>query len=98
MLGPRTFSFQFATGSESCRPTLQLSGVTLSSLEDLPFGTYTVIAPETCDRRIPDKIIVSEGDEVQLRTEPEKLDYLREGQPIFVYITTPADSVYSLRM
>jgi hypothetical protein len=98
MLGPRTFSFQFATASDNCRPTLQLSGVALSSLEDLPFGTFTVIAPETCDRRIPNKIIVSEGDEVRLRTEPEKLDYLREGQPIFVYITTPADSVYTLRM
>ena len=38
------------------------------------------------------------GDEVRLRTEPEKLDYLREGQPIFVYVTTPAESVYTLRM
>lgn len=97
-LGPRTFSFQFAGAGENCRPTLQLNGVTLSSLEDLPFGTYTVLAPDTCDRRIPNKIIVSEGDEVSLRTEPEKLDYLREGQPIFVYVTTPADSVYTLRM
>ena len=98
MLSPRTFSFQFAGAGEKCRPTLELSGVALSSLEELPFGTFTVVAPDTCERRLPNKIIVSEGDEVRLRTEPEKLDYLREGQPIFVYVTTPADSVYTLRM
>ena len=98
LLSPRTFSFQFAGTGQNCRPELELNGVRLSGLEDLPFGTYTVSAPSTCDRRLPDKIVVSEGDEVRLRTEPEKLDYLREGQPIFVYVTTPAESVYTLRM
>ena len=45
----------------------------------------------------PDKITVEQNSEVTLRTEPEKLDYVKEGQPIFLYVTTPPASTYTLR-
>ncbi len=94
---PETFSFQLAT-TDACRPHLLQNGVPLASLQDLPYGTFTVEAPAGCSRRLPDKITVKPAREVSLRTEPEKLDYVREGQPIFLFITTPPGSVYTLRM
>ncbi|MDQ7089000.1 MAG: hypothetical protein Q9Q13_14595 [Acidobacteriota bacterium] len=53
--------------------------------------------PPSCDRRLPDKITVEQKAEVTLRTEPERLDYVKEGQPIFLFITTPPESTYTLR-
>ena len=97
IVSPRTFSFQMMT-AEGCRPRLLQNGVPVESLQDLPFGTFTVEAPADCPRRLPDRITVTPGPEVSLRTEPEKLDYVREGEPIFLFITTPPDSVYKLRM
>ena len=98
VLNPNTFSFAFASADEKCRPTLTLNGIPVRALESLPYGAYRVAAPPTFVRRLPDKITVDQGDEVTLRMEPERLDAAREGEPIFLYVTTPPGSVYTLRM
>jgi hypothetical protein len=98
VVNPNTFSFRYASSNEECRPTLTINGVVVKDLEGLPYGTYLVEAPESCPRRLPDKVTVSQHSEVTLRTEPEKLDYVREGEPILVFITTPPGSTYTLRM
>ncbi|RMF74015.1 MAG: hypothetical protein D6738_07430 [Acidobacteria bacterium] len=97
IVGTETFSFRLAT-ADTCRPRILQNGVALGSLVDLPFGTFTIEAPRGCARRLPDKITVTPGPEVTVRTEPEKLDYAREGEPIFLFVTTPPGSVYTLRM
>ncbi len=98
VLSPNTFSFALATPvGDPCVPKMTLNGVVQNSLENLPFGTYRVESPPTCQRRLPDKITVEQRDEVTLRTEPERLDLVREGQPIFLFVTTPAGSTYNLR-
>lgn len=98
VLNPNSFNFAFSTTDEKCRPALFLNGLPVHQLNDLPFGTYRVEAPKTCTLRLPNKITVEQKAEVTLRTEPERLESAREGQPIFMFITTPPQSTYTLRM
>ncbi|MDH3283257.1 MAG: hypothetical protein OEQ13_00810 [Acidobacteriota bacterium] len=98
VLNPNSFSFELAGGESTCRPRLSLNGVEIRDFSNLPFGTYRVTPSPDCTRRLPDRITVEQKSEVTLRTEPERLDLVREGQPIFLFITTPAGSTYSLRM
>lgn len=98
VINPNTFSFQIAASEGECRPQLILNGVPVDGFTNLSFGSYVVKPGAGCNERLPDKIVVEQHSEVSLRTEPEKLDYLREGQPIFLFITTPPGSVYTLRL
>ncbi len=98
VLNPNTFSFSFTATDEKCRPTLVLNGIPVKTMTGLAYGTYRVDAPKTCTQRLPDKITVDQNSEVTVRTEPERLDYVKEGQPIFLFVTTPPGSTYSLRM
>jgi hypothetical protein len=98
ILNPNTFSFAFTAADDKCRPTLFLNGIAVKTTTGLPYGTYRVEAPRTCTQRLPDKISVDQNSEVTVRTEPERLDYVKEGQPIFLFVTTPPGSTYSLRM
>ncbi len=98
VLNPNSFSFNITTDEgDACLPTMTLNGITQKSMVGLPFGTYRLKTPAACDRRLPDKITVEQRDEVTLRTEPERLDMVREGQPIFLFVTTPPGSTYNLR-
>lgn len=96
-LNPNTFSFAVTSPDDSCTPELIHNGFPEANLEDLTYGTFTVLSPASCERRLPDKIIVEQGQEVTLRTEPERLDLVREGQPILLFITIPAGETYNLR-
>jgi hypothetical protein len=98
VLNPNTFSFEFATEDPDCRPQLTHNGLPVRTFAGLPYGSFRVEAPSGCKRRLPDKIVVEQNSQVTLRTEPEKLDYVKEGQPIFLFITTPPGSTYTLRM
>ncbi len=98
VLSPSTFSFLIASHEGRCRPAFTLNGLPVDRYDRLPFGTYRVTPSPDCPRRMPDKITVEQKSEVTLRTEPERLDVVKEGQPIFLFITTPADSMYTLRM
>lgn len=98
VLNPNTFSFSFTAADEKCRPALILNGLPVKTITGLAYGTYRVEAPRTCTQRLPDKITVDQNAEVTVRTEPERLDYVKEGQPVFLFITTPPGSTYSLRM
>ncbi len=97
VLNPHTFSFELTNSDPNCTPEFSYNGVVVKELSELPFGTYRVKAPASCERRLPDKITVNERSEVTLRTEPERLDFVKEGQPIFLFVTTPAGSAYKLR-
>ncbi len=97
ILNPNSFSFEIASQDDRCIPQFTLNGLPIKELQAIPYGTYRVHPPRTCNRRLPDKITVEQNSEVTLRTEPEKLDYVKEGQPIFLYITTPPGSTYTLR-
>ena len=97
VLNPNSFSFAFANEGGPCTPELYLNGLPVKNLVGLAYGTYKVKVPKSCDRRLPDKITVEQKAEVTLRTEPERLDYVKEGQPIFLFITTPPESTYTLR-
>jgi hypothetical protein len=96
-VNPNTFSFSWASENEKCRPTLVLNGLPVKTFAGLPYGTYHVQRQPGCEQRLPDKISVDQNTEVTLRTEPPKLDFVREGQPIFLFITTPPGSSYTLR-
>jgi hypothetical protein len=96
-VNPNTFSFTWATQDGKCRPTLVLNGIPVKTFTSVPYGTYQVQRQPNCEQRLPDKITVDQMAEVTLRTEPEKLDYVRDGQPIFLFITTPPGSSYTLR-
>jgi hypothetical protein len=98
ILNPNTFNFAFGSGDEKCRPQLMLNGLPVKNLQALPFGTYRVAAPANCTLRLPEKITVEQNSEVSLRTEPERLDFVKPGQPIFLFVTTPPGSTYTLRM
>ncbi|UCF66995.1 MAG: hypothetical protein JSV80_14595 [Acidobacteriota bacterium] len=98
ILNPNRFSFSFSSPDERCRPQLTLNNITVRGLTDLPYGTYRVDAPAECPLRLPDRITVEQKSEVTLRTEPERMDLVREGEPIFLFITTPPGSTYTLRM
>lgn len=97
IVSPHTFTFQLAVENDVCRPELVLNGVVVPVLNDLPYGSYLVRPNPNCTMRVPDKISVRPGAEVSLRTEPERLDFLKEGQPIFLFVTTPPASTYTLR-
>ena len=97
ILNPNSFSFEIVSQDERCIPQFTLNGLPVRELQAIPYGTYRVHPPKTCNRRLPDKITVEQNSEVTLRTEPEKLDYVKEGQPIFLYVTTPPGSTYTLR-
>ncbi len=97
VLNPNSFSFSLTNDDPACQPEFYLNGLPVKNLVDLPFGTYRIKTPQGCKRRLPDKIAVTQKNEVTLRTEPERMDLVREGQPIFLFITTPADSTYNLR-
>lgn len=96
-LDPNTFNFALTSPDDSCTPELLHNGFPEPDLEDLSYGTFTILAPASCKRRLPDKIIVQQGQEVTLRTEPERLDLVREGQPILLFITIPPGETYNLR-
>lgn len=96
-VNPNTFAFSWASDNEKCRPTLVLNGLAMKTFSALPYGTYHVQRQPGCEQRLPDKIVVDQNTEVTLRTEPPKLDFVREGQPIFLFITTPPASTYTLR-
>ncbi|MBP7147340.1 MAG: hypothetical protein KBD01_07325 [Acidobacteria bacterium] len=98
VLNPNSFSFAFGAQDDKCRPVVTLNGLPIKNFGAIPYGTYRLKAPATCAKRLPDKITVDQNAEVTLRTEPEKLDYVKEGQPIFLFITTPPGSTYTLRM
>ncbi|GEM_PF-3102618 len=98
VLNPNTFNFEFASPDEKCALTMTINGLTVKNFQGLSYGTYRVRSAPGCTRRIPDKITVEQNSEVSLRTEPERLDYVKEGQPIFLFITTPPGSTYTLRM
>lgn len=97
ILNPNTFNFALANEDPNCKPEFYHNGLPIKNLLGLSYGTYRIKAPAGCSRRLPDKIVVEQKNEVTLRTEPERLDYVKEGQPIFLFITTPADSTYNLR-
>ncbi len=98
VLNPNTFSFGFTAPDDRCRPNMTLNGLPVRHFSGLPFGTYRVEAPKSCSQRMPDKITVMQNSEMTLRSEPERLDFVKEGQPIFLFITTPPGSTYNLRM
>jgi hypothetical protein len=99
VLNPNTFSFEFASPEGSaCRPQLTINGIPVRSLQGLPYGTYRVEAPRACKQRLPDKVVVEQRAEVTVRTEPERMDYLRAGEPVFLFVTTPPGSTFKLRM
>ena len=98
ILNPNSFSFAFSSENGTCMPVLSLNGIPVRETAGLPFGTYRVSAAPECPRRMPDRITVEQKSEVTLRTEPERLDLIKEGQPIFLFVTTPPDSTYTLRM
>ncbi len=97
VLNPNSFSFALTNEDPNCTPAFYLNGLQVKNLIDLPFGTYRIKTSRECKRRLPDKISVIQKGEVTLRTEPERMDLVREGQPIFLFITTPASSTYNLR-
>ena len=97
VVNPNTFSFALNDLQDGCVPRLIHNGFPVSQLDDLHYGTFLVEVGESCDRRLPDKIIVTQRSEVTLRTEPERLDLLREGQPILLFITLPPGETYKLR-
>lgn len=96
VLNPNTFHFELANVEGPCVPLMTINGMPVRNLTGLSYGTYRLEAPSTCDRRLPNKIVVEQRSEVTLRTEPEKLDFVKKGQPIFLFITTPPDSTYTL--
>lgn len=96
-LNPNHFTFAFSNPDDKCRPTLVLNGIAVKTFTTAQYGAYYVQRVPGCTQRLPDKITVDQNNEVTLRTEPEKLDYVREGQPIFLFITTPPGSTYTLR-
>lgn len=97
VLNPNTFSFEVQTKNAGCEPRMTINGVPVRNLTGLSYGTYRVETPSACQRRLPDKIVVEQKSEVTLRTEPEKLDFVKKGQPIFLFITTPPGSTYTLK-
>ncbi|MBP7147637.1 MAG: hypothetical protein KBD01_08840 [Acidobacteria bacterium] len=101
VVNPNWFSFAFPEDSyERCRPALTYNGLPVGDLSHVRYGTYRLVPSERrgCFERVPDKIVVEQGSEVTLRSDPQKLDELQPGQPIFLYVTTPPKSVYWLRM
>lgn len=98
VLNPNTFAFEFASAQPGpCRPRFTLNGIAVTSFDRLRYGTYRIEPPAGCRQRLPDRITVSQRAEVTVRTEPERLEYAREGQPIFLFVTTPPGSSYTLR-
>jgi len=98
VVNPNRFSFDFVSPDVLCMPRLTLNGLPVKGQENLPFGAYTIEVPTACPRPTPKKITVNQAQEVTLRSEPERLDALRPGQPIFLFVTTPAGSTYRVRM
>lgn len=97
VVNPNSFTFA-VTGEERCRPSLTLNGVPVRPGQQMPFGTYRVEPAPNCTQRVPDKITIDQSTEVTLRTEPERLDFVKPGQPIFLFVTTPPMSTYTLRL
>jgi hypothetical protein len=97
VLNPNTFNFELTTPEGPCVPELTINGMPVRNMTGLSYGTYRVDVPRACERRLPDKIVVEQKSEVTLRTEPEKLDFVKKGQPIFLFITTPPNSTYTLK-
>ena len=97
VLNPNRFSFELSP-DERCRPELTLNGLPINDVRDVPYGSYRVVAPKGCPERLPNKVVVDQSPNVTVRTEPDRLDYVREGQPIFLFVTTPPGSVFKLKM
>ena len=97
VLNPNTFNFELTAKEGPCVPQMSINGIPVRNLTGLSYGTYRLDVPAACQRRLPDKIVVEQKSEVTLRTEPEKLDFVKKGQPIFLFITTPPQSTYTLK-
>ncbi|MDQ7086547.1 MAG: hypothetical protein Q9Q13_01240 [Acidobacteriota bacterium] len=97
VVNPNTFSFALNDLQDGCTPRLIHNGLPVSRLENLHYGTFVVQTGASCERRLPDKIIVTQRSEVTLRTDPERLDLVRDGQPILLFITLPPGKTHKLR-
>jgi hypothetical protein len=98
VVNPDTFAFEFAAAPPgACRPRFTLNGIAVTAFDRLRYGTYRIEPPAGCGERLPDKITVTQRPEVTVRMEPERLEYARAGQPIFLFVTTPPGSRYKLR-